>query len=81
VLDSQARTFSSAPIATHDEQSCPICAALSHAQAATAEAARLPAAFESGPLIIPAESRTPPSSDVASADARAPPATTPIAIS
>ena len=82
-LDSatDTRTFSPAPVAAHDEQSCPICAAFSHAHAATADAARVGAPFKSVPLVVPAESRTPPSLDVASPDARAPPSASRIAIS
>jgi len=80
-LDSTTRTLSPAPVATHDEQSCPICVALSHALAATAEAAPVLSASESGPPIVLVAGQTPPSRDVASAEARAPPAAPTIAIS
>ena len=80
-LDSGTRTLSARPVAAHDEQSCPICAALSHAHAATAAAARVPAAFDVVAHVVPAASRTAPSSDIASHGARAPPVSSPIAIS
>jgi len=80
-LDSRTRSLSATPAAAHDEQSCPICAALSHAHAATAAAARVPAAFDVVAHVDPAASRTAPSSDIASPDARAPPVSSPIAIS
>ena len=80
-LDSGTRTLSATPVAAHDEQSCPICAALSHAHAATSAAARVPAAFDVVARVVPAASRTTASSDIASPDARAPPVRSPIAIS
>jgi len=76
-----ARGISAVPVAAHDEQNCPICAALSHAHAATTDAARVPAAFESRPLVVSTERKTPPFRDVASPDARAPPSASRIAIS
>jgi len=65
----------------HDALNCPICTALSHVHATTSDAARVPATIESGPPVIPTDGRTPPVSEVASTDARAPPSTSRIAIS
>jgi len=64
----------------HDPDHCPICSVLIHAHAATAEAARVPAPSIGLPVVM-AESRTATSSDVAVADARAPPSSSLVAIS
>ena len=65
----------------HDPLNCPICTALSNVHAAALDAARIPATLESGRPIIAAACLTPPSWDFASADARAPPSASLIAIS
>ena len=61
------------PRSHHDPHNCPICDALSNVHAAVSVVARIPETLESGPAIIAAENLTLPSSDFASADARAPP--------
>jgi hypothetical protein len=68
------------PVPVHDPEHCPICSVLSHVHAVNAEAARAPVPHV-GRVVVSAETRTAPSSDVAGADARAPPFASLIAIS
>jgi hypothetical protein len=66
--------ISRTPVASHHPESCPICTALSHVHATTAEASQLPLALESGPPVVLSDRRILPVLESASADARAPPA-------
>jgi len=73
-------SLASASIPAHDADRCPVCAALGHLHAIEGHGLRALAAFDPRPLPILADHPTPPASPFSSADARAPPVASFLAI-